>query len=93
MDDYTKALIRYRFEDLRRLNHTGNANRGIYNWMVGYLVALDDMSIITSEESAKSVKALSAWCDEQKAKEETLREEAWNVQDFCVAEVVEDGND
>lgn len=93
MDDYTKALIRYRFEDLCRLNHTDNANRGIYNWIAGYLVALDDMGIITSEESAKAVKALIAWYDEQKAKDETLRKEAWNVQDFCVAEVVEDGND
>ena len=92
MDDYTKALIRYRFEDLRKKN----PNKIIWNWMVGYLVSLYDMGHITLDECDKAVKDIDVLIAEQNTKAKAVQkmcEEQWKKQGLCVAEVVEDGND
>lgn len=96
MDDYTKALIRYRFEDIKRMNPTVTSCKTLCNWMIGYLVALDDRNIITREECDKAVENLKVWAKEQKEKTEAVQkmcEEQWEKQGLYVATVTKDGND
>lgn len=68
MDDYTKAVIRYWFEKLKKC--TPENYFGICNFLKGYLSALNDSGTISKEELMRGLDDIDTWVEEEKAKVE-----------------------